>query len=140
MGGVYFQPQRSVAPSGFKMQNIHLINFFNARIKLYFFKGLESAMLLKDLNDDLLFHRICLHFNMKLSQILDQSSGVSHDSYFKDKRVVFPNNGLTTLPQIFIQLLSHHTAFARSYFIRITQKRKTLRKIKKKFENIDEAC
>ena len=38
-----------VAPSGFKMQNINRINSLcNVRLKSYFLKGLEPAMLLKD--------------------------------------------------------------------------------------------
>ena len=38
-----------VAPSGFKMQNIKRINSLcNVRLKSYFLKGLEPAMLLKD--------------------------------------------------------------------------------------------
>ena len=98
-------------------------------------------MLLKDLNDDLLFRRICLHFNVKLSQILDQSSGFSHDSYFKDKRVVFPDYGFTTLPQIFIQLLSHAHYFCQKLVHKNhKKKRKNFRKIKKKFKNNDETC
>ena len=96
-------------------------------------------MLLKDSNDDLFFRRICLHFSIKLSQILDQSSVFSQNSYFKDKRIIFPDYGFTTLPQIFIQLPSHTHYFCQKLVYKNHKKKKNLRKIKKKFKNNAEA-
>ena len=99
-------------------------------------KGLESVMLLKSSNDDLYFRRICLPFSMKLSQILDQSSGFSHNSYFKDKRMIFPDYGFTSLPQIFIQLPLHTNYFCQKLVYKNSRKKKNLRK---KFKNNAEA-
>ena len=75
-------------------------------------KGLESVMLLKSSNNDLYFRRICLPFSMKLSQILDQSSGFSHNSYFKGKRIILPDYGFTNLPPVFIQTSLHTHYFS----------------------------
>ena len=109
------------------MQNIYRINsLFTVRLKSYFFKGLESVMLLKDSDDDLFFRWICGHFSVKLGQILDQNSGFSHNSYFKDKRIIFSDYGLTTLSQIFIQLPLHTHFFCQKLVYKNHKKKKTL--------------
>ena len=76
---------------------------------------------------------------MKLSQMLDQSSGFSHNSYLKDKRMIFPDYGFTSLPQIFIQLPLHTHYFCQKLVYKNHKKKKNLRKIKKKFKNNAEA-
>ena len=50
-------------PLGLKWKTYTEINsLFNVRLKSYFFKGLEFAMLLRDSNDDLFYCRTWLYF------------------------------------------------------------------------------
>ena len=102
-------------PLGLKWKTYTEINsLFNARLKSYFFKGLEFAMLLRDSNDIYFIAEPGCTFIMMYGQVLDQSSGFSHNFNVSKARKLF---FLIMVPQLCFKY-SYRCRCIHTYFVR----------------------